>query len=111
LFFVVGLLLAFLFPAGASAQVPNVGSVQDSIMDSSGAVIQDALVTLENLDTGQQMSAKTDSSGGYVFLIVPVGRYQLIVVKQGFKKQLHAEFLVHAAKPSRVNASLAVGQI
>ena len=111
LFFVVTLLLAFLLPAGASAQVSNVGSVQGSIMDSSGAVIQDALVTLENLDTGQQMSAKSDSSGEYAFLNVPVGRYQLIVVKQGFKKHLHATFLVHAAEPLRVNASLALGQI
>ncbi len=109
--FVACLLAALLLPAGAPAQVSNAGSVQGSITDSSGGVVEDAQVTLKNVETGQQMSGKTDGSGEYAFLIVPVGRYELSVVKQGFKKHVHAAFQVHAAEPLRVNATLTIGQI
>jgi hypothetical protein len=105
-------LLAFLlFAASMPAQVSNVGSVQGTVTDASGGMIAEAMLVLQNVETGNRLSAKTESSGEYTFLIVPVGRYELTVTKQGFKKQVHSEFEVHAAEHLRINEVLSVGSV
>ena len=93
----------------ANAQVANNGSVMGIVTDPSGAVVPGASVTLRNLGTGNTFSAETDPYGKYSFQSVPVGQYELLAAKEGFKKNVRSAFAVHAAEYVRVDAALAIG--
>jgi hypothetical protein len=93
------------------AQVATSGSVLGVVTDPTGAVIVGASVTLKNVGTGATFHATTDDSGQYNFRSVPVGQYELTASKEGFKREVHSAFEVHAAEYVRVDARLTVGQI
>ncbi len=65
------------------AQVTT-GSITGTISDPTQAVIPNAQVTASNESTGVVSSTKSDASGHYEFLSLPVGSYTLTVVQQGF---------------------------
>ncbi|MGB7495267.1 MAG: TonB-dependent receptor [Candidatus Acidiferrum sp.] len=111
LFCVTVLLLIVGVPVRVHGQLSNVGTVQGTITDASGGAIPEALVVLNDLGTGNVLSKKTDSSGEYSFLLVPVGRYELTITKEGFKKEVHSEFEVHAAEHLRINETLSIGSV
>ncbi len=60
------------------------GSLTGQITDPSGAAIASADVTLTNTGTNLTLAAKTDSTGVYLFKLVPPGNYALGVNATGF---------------------------
>jgi outer membrane receptor protein involved in Fe transport len=68
-------------------------------------------VELRNLGTGSVVGVQTDQYGQYTFQAVPVGQYELVATKAGFKKQVRSSFAVHAAEYLRVDVTLAVGRV
>jgi hypothetical protein len=60
----VGLLLS---SSSARAQLTS-ASVNGTVQDSSGAVIEGAQLTLRNASTGTQRETTTNSTGNYAFL-------------------------------------------
>jgi hypothetical protein len=61
------------------------GSVTGTVTDSTGAIIQNATVTLESKTTGQKLTTQTTGSGSYSFPNVPVGDYRLTINATGFR--------------------------
>jgi len=61
------------------------GSVQGTVTDKTGAIIQDADVSIMNLDTGIVHAAKTSGSGAFSLTNLPAGRYSVEVKRSGFK--------------------------
>jgi hypothetical protein len=78
----LGLVLVLVIPHGASAQAT--ATLNGVVRDSSGAVIPQAAVTLQNTDTGTERASLTNDSGLYVFVSVHPGEYTLKVTKEGF---------------------------
>lgn len=107
----LAVLILLLGIAAPSLHAQNVssGSVLGTVTDPSGAVVEGAAVRLTNLATGNTVSTATDHNGSYNFPIVPVGTYQLVVAKEGFKSYVQNSFAVNAAEFVRANASLTVG--
>ena len=70
-------LAAYLF-FGASlyGQAQVLGKISGVIMDSSGAVIPQAHITVTNKETGQTFRTTTNDSGYYVALNLPAGTYR-----------------------------------
>jgi hypothetical protein len=66
------------------AQVGNQSSIEGTVVDTSGAVIADAALTVTNQQTGVQFTAKSNSEGLFVFPVVPVGTYEIRVEHAGF---------------------------
>jgi hypothetical protein len=79
------------------AQV-DTGSISGTVKDSSGAVIPDAAITLQNANTGQAQHATSNSSGLYQFAALRIGTYSLTVEAKGF------------ATVTQQNATLAIQQ-
>jgi len=78
----------FLF-AFAIATAPLFGQASDShlvgsIVDATGAAIQNATLELENRATGVKYTTKTASDGSYRFNNIPVGAYKLTASAPGF---------------------------
>src|SRR5437667_10845166 len=103
--FALCLLCCQLFGQGTSSRL--VGTV----MDSTGAIVPDATVTLLNEGTKATFATRTTSTGTYVFDAVQVGTYTVEVTAQGFKKFVGRGNAVSIGQPTTVNVSLTVGAV
>ena len=61
------------------------GGINGIASDSSGAVLPDAVVKLNNDATGLTYSTITSSAGSFVFQDLPLGSYTVVVSKPGFQ--------------------------
>lgn len=105
--FAVLILLSVLFLAMlATAQTSRVTGVA---RDASGAVIENATVTLTDDATQVSFSAPTTSAGVYVFDGVKPGTYTIKISKTGFKTFASTGNVVTIGQPTAVSATLQVG--
>src|SRR5574340_1817753 len=102
-------LLVLLCLTCASAQQVTV-SISGRVTDITGAVVTTATVTAVNTDTGFTRRAKTDSRGGYLLPVMPVGAYQVTAEAAAFKRATKSIHLDIGASAT-VDFSLAVGQV
>jgi hypothetical protein len=81
------------------------------VTDSQAALVPGARVTLINTATGLTRNTTTDSSGGYVFALLPVGSYNLTVEHTGFRKTERRGILVQANENIRADVALDIGNV
>jgi hypothetical protein len=79
---VIGLVL--LVAGAASAQFT--ANIQGTVLDPSGAGVDNAKVTLENLSTHVTSETTSDASGTYRFLSLAPGNYKIVVEVTGFSR-------------------------
>src|SRR5271156_5748413 len=87
------------------------GTVDGSVIDSSGAAVAGAQVTLTNTGTQEKRVQPTGNEGLYSFVNVPPGNYRLDVEKAGFKHFTRDPVVVEVQKDSHIVATLPVGQV
>ncbi len=83
------------------------GTVMGTVTDSTGALLQDATVTLENPVSGYRRQTTSDGVGHYQFLNVPMNRYHLSVTAVGFSPFVQ-DVEVQSLVAVTVSASLSV---
>jgi len=86
------------------------GDIQGTVLDSSGAIIAAAKVTIKNLSTGAVRTVVTDEAGEYSAPQMPIGTYQVTIEKDGFKAST-VSALVRSGEKSRVDARLEIGNV
>ena len=77
------LVLSLVAVAGAQS-AGNSGSIDGTVVDSTGAVVPKARVEIRNPVSGFDRSATTDSSGRFEFTNIPFNPYHLTVTAAGF---------------------------
>jgi hypothetical protein len=77
---------ALLLAAVSSAQTFR-GAIQGTVLDSTGAAIPAAQVTVTSLDTNLVRQVTADDAGNYAFTELPLGNYKLTASKTGFRSQ------------------------
>src|SRR5215813_9948688 len=85
--FVRTLVIWFLFVLSSfevPAQSASTGALIGTVTDPSGAVIQNAKITLRNYGTNETLTAISDQDGLYRFALLPPGGYELTVEATGF---------------------------
>jgi len=75
---------AALLPRQAAAQAAT-GRVGGEVRDTTGAVVAHGMAHLRELDTNLDWSQHMDGAGHFVFLALPVGRYELTVSCDRFR--------------------------
>ena len=100
-------ILVLMCSAGLQAQ-SGTSSVQGTVSDTTGAVIQGASVVLTNNSTGVALNATSDSSGSYSFPSVPPAVYSIDISKQAFASYKISEFKVTVGQHASENAILNV---
>ena len=90
------------------AQATNSGTIVGSVTDASGAIVQNAKVTITDASTGESRSTNTNDSGHYVLPNVNPGKYDVAVSKQGFSVT-KTSLVVQVGLSSTLNLSLQVG--
>ena len=86
-------------------------SISGTVVDSSGAALPAAKVTVKNMETGSVRSLATDSTGGYRALSLPVGQYEVGVEKTGFKGVIKTGVTLTVGQQAVLNVSLEPGQV
>jgi len=83
------------------------GTVQGTVKDPTGGVMQAVQVTISNPVTGYARTATTDATGHYVFSNLPPNPYHVTVEAQGFQK-LERDIDVRTSVPITLDLSLAL---
>jgi outer membrane receptor protein involved in Fe transport len=102
------LALILLFSPSGKAQSVVSGEVDGTVLDSSGAVVPNATVNLNNSETGFNETTTTGSAGTFRFALVKPGNYTLTVVAAGFSKQSRS-VLVSLGQVNTIPVKLEVG--
>ena len=103
----VSIVFCFAFCLPALAQTRG-GEANGTVIDSSGAVVPGASVTLTNQATNIQNTATSNNNGYFVFVNVQPGAYKLKVEKSGFKA-VESSFQVAVNQAVTQNMTLDVG--
>ena len=98
------------------SQVPcqaqqTVGAITGTVLDTSGASVQDAEVKAHNMATNLVVTAHSKSNGTYSISNLPVGTYELKFTKEGFETETHTEVLVTSDRTTTVDGALKVGLV
>ncbi len=103
--------LALIVPSPACGQALGTsGSIQGVIEDPSHAVVEGALVKIQNPVTGYRRTATTDDSGKFEFNNVPFNPYHLTVTHAGFQP-LVQDVVVRSGLPVRVTFTLRLASV
>ena len=105
----LALTMAVSDPTRASAQgLGGAGTVQGTVKDPTGGVMQAVEVRISNPVSGFSRVAATDAAGTYVFSNLPPNPYHLTVEAQGFKS-VERELDVRSAVPIQLDLTLDIG--
>ncbi len=105
-------LAAFLSLACVSAMAQQtLGSINGTITDASGAVVQGASVKARALATNLEVSAQSKSDGSFSLTDLPIGTYRVTFTKEGFQTADYPQIIVQGNRTTTVNASLKPGAV
>lgn len=102
-------LCLFVTAMPAAAQTAGEGSLEGTVVDSTGAVVPHASVTIINNATGVKTVADATSAGFFSIAPVLPGTYSVQVTAKGFKTLVQDNVVVDALQVRAVNLTLSVG--
>ena len=111
LFFLLLLVMTTLAvaPLSLSAQTSQ-GILVGVTRDSTGAVVQNAHVSITNQDTGELRTTVTKSDGTYRLEAIPPGRYTIKIEVPGFDTAKATGIVVNPSVVSSYDAVLRIGK-
>lgn len=92
------------------AQSPT-GTIRGTVMDTTGAAIPNATVTITNVATNEAQTTRTDGQGRYIFPLVQPSNYTVTASAKGFQAVRQENVQVQVAVGSPVNFQLSVAQV
>jgi outer membrane receptor protein involved in Fe transport len=102
-----GLILGLMAVYAGAQQIT--GNIRGTVQDPSGAVVQSAQVSAQQVETGLTRTAITDRAGNYLLLELPVGHYRIEVQAQGFQKYIQEGVSLNVNDTASVPVKLVVG--
>jgi hypothetical protein len=107
--FAASVVAAALVPGSLDAQeLGGAGTVQGTLTDPSGGVMQAVEVKLSNPVSGLSRTAVTDATGKFVFRNLPPNPYHMTIEAQGFKS-VERDIDVRSGVPIQIDMKLEVG--
>jgi hypothetical protein len=91
------------------AQTAATGQIVGTVTDPAKASVAEAAVTVKNVSTGLERTARTGPEGEYVVPLLPPGNYTVTVSANGFKTQTSTAITVEVASTATVNLRLQLG--
>ncbi len=109
--FIVGAIvtiLAFGFGGSLLAQYTT-STLGVTLVDSTGAAVPDATISIRNLDTGLQKTSISGSNGSFIFNALPIGNYAVTVEKAGFSTFTQTGITLTVNQTVNIPVTLKVG--
>jgi Carboxypeptidase regulatory-like domain len=98
----------FVVPA---ARAQGDAALNGIVNDVTGAGIPGATVNIKNLETGIQRGVETDAGGRYHAPSLPVGQYELVADKPGFRTERRSGISLVLGQHEAVDLTLQVGDV
>ena len=89
----------------------TLGSLNGTVTDTSGAVVQNAAVKIRNVANNLEVPAQTKNDGSFSAADLPIGSYEITFTKEGFKTAVYNQILVQGSRTTTVNAKLQAGAV
>lgn len=94
----------------AQSQV-NASDLIGTVVDENGAVLSGIRLTLKNPATGYTREATSAEDGGFKFLAVPPGTYEVSAEGEGFSKYLSKEIKLTVGQVGNLEVQMKVGNV
>lgn len=88
----------------------TLGGILGTVADKTGSVLPDTTVTLVGDQTQLTRTQKTNDTGAYSFVNLPIGTYTLTFTHDGFQTQKIPTITVQADRSATLNVTLQIGQ-
>jgi hypothetical protein len=107
----VSLFLGLLFFVSLTAWAQDTATIVGAVLDSTGAVIPGAKVTVDNAAKGFHRDLVASAAGEYAAVRIPLGDYVITAEAPGFQKLVRSGITVAVGQTLRVDLQLTVGQV
>src|SRR5262245_27955576 len=97
--------------AGAVAAQTTLGRLSGTVLDSSGAVVPGATITLTSEQKNQVQTAVSGEGGAFLFPQVLVGTYKVEISLQGFRTATYTKVSVAVGQEYALTARLELGNV
>ena len=87
----------------------TLGSINGTVTDASGAVVQGATVKAHAVATNLEVTAQSKSDGSFSIADLPIGSYELTFSKENFKTAYYPHIILQGNRTTTVNARLQPG--
>lgn len=108
-------MVSIVFVTASMAQTNTTGSVEGTVVDSTGAVVPNVAVTISGANLISPQTVTSNADGGYRFLQIPPGRYTVTTAAAagfGAFKQENVEVNLSQTTSVRINLSAkGVGEV
>lgn len=106
----LALVAAVALSVGSLHAQQTLGSITGAITDASGGVIPNVTVTVTEEQTSLTRTVKSNASGTYLFVNLPIGTYTITYTADGYEAQKTPHIAVQADRTATINAALKVGE-
>ena len=89
----------------------TLGSINGTVLDTTGAAVPDATITVKNIGTNLTRSTASLSTGSFQIFNLPIGTYVVTVTHAGFQTMEMTGIAVQEARASTVNPTLKIGEV
>ncbi|MBZ5616485.1 MAG: carboxypeptidase regulatory-like domain-containing protein [Acidobacteriia bacterium] len=96
---------------GTAAAQSDRGSIAGSVVDSTGAAVSGAAITIKGADTGSVYQAVSSGVGSYRVNDLAIGRYDVTVEAKGFKMSVQKGVVIEINSVSALNITLHPGNV
>jgi hypothetical protein len=96
--------------AGLTAQVIS-STIRGTVVDPTGAVIQNAEVTLVHWETNTKQTASTNQNGNFELAGLDSGTYRVSITSAGFKTAVVEDVILQFGEIRRLDVALEVGAV
>jgi hypothetical protein len=107
--FIITLAVCGLIQLGIAQQ--TLGSLNGSVTDTSGAVVQAVTVKARALATNLEVTATTRGNGSFSIADLPIGTYNLTFSKDGFQTESYPQIIIQGNRTATVDAKLKPGSV
>ncbi len=97
--------------AAAAASQTTLGRLSGSVLDSSGAALPGATITITNENTNQTQSTVAGDNGSYLIAQIPAGSYKVEFSLQGFKTSAFNQVTIVVGQEYSLSPKLELGAI
>ncbi|PWU05423.1 MAG: TonB-dependent receptor [Terriglobia bacterium] len=87
------------------------GTITGVVRDATGAILPSAAITARHTESGLTRAALSDTDGSYNLPSLPVGAYEITVVKEGFRREVRRGIDLAVGQQAAVDLTLQVGNL
>src|SRR6188768_1086458 len=106
----IGLVVSLSLSIPAFSQAGN-GEINGSVVDSSGAVVSGAAVTISHPTTGLTRVIQTNSEGLYSVPALQPGVYSVKAEMTGFQSQIRSDIELQVGQIAKIDFTLQIGNV